>query len=381
MLKMTTWCAAFSLDMTQDQSNSGTQTVAHFDVRFRRYLADDGQVVCTPLPAWADDPKVMLALYRTMIQTRVFDRRALNLQRTGSLGTYASPLGQEAIGAAVASVMAAEDVLLPSYREYSAQIWRGVTMTELLLYWGGDERGSDFQSAREDFPVCVPIASHAPHAVGVAYAFKCRQQQRVAVCFLGDGATSKGDFYEALNAAGAWQVPVVFVVSNNQWAISVPLRKQTAAQTLAQKAIAAGVANEQVDGNDVIAVRAAAETAITKARAGEGPCLLEALTYRMADHTTADDASRYRDQAEVDAYRARDPIDRLRSYLIARAWWSEGDERELQEQCKREVDDAVDKYLATAVQPAHAMFDFLYEALPASLQDQLEEVAGGAARD
>lgn len=319
---------------------------------------------------------MLIPLYKNMIQTRKFDQAALNLQRTGRLGTYASPLGQEAIGAAVASSMWAEDVLVPSYREFGAQMWRGVTMTELLLYWGGDERGSNYQVPREDFPVSIPVASHCCHATGVAYAFKLRKQKRVAVCCLGDGATSKGDFYESLNAAAAWHVPAVFIISNNQWAISIPLNKQTSAQTLAQKAIAAGVVNEQVDGNDLIALRAVTERAIDEARFGEGPRLIEALTYRLGDHTTADDASRYRSQAEVEEQRSNDPILRLRSYLLNAGLLTEADESELNQECERNAAAAVEQYLAMPPQTARSMFDYLYAHLPDSLRRQRDALAG-----
>ena len=229
-----------------------------------------------------------------MVLTRAFDLKAVSLQRTGRLGTYAVSLGQEAVSVGVASAMRQEDVLLPSYRDNGTLLWRGVKMEEILLYWGGDERGNLSSGPAHDFPFCVPVGSQAPHAAGVAYAFKFRKEPRVAVCLLGDGATSKGDVYEAMNFAGVQKLPLVFVVNNNQWAISVPLKLQTACETLAQKAIAAGFAGEQVDGNDVIAVRDAAEQAIAAARNGQGPRLIEALTYRLGDHTTADDAARYR---------------------------------------------------------------------------------------
>lgn len=344
--------------------------VATFDVNYTRYLDSLGKAVTTPLPSWANAPDVMIPLYRIMVQARVFDAAAINLQRTGRLGTFASPLGQEAIGAAVCTCMRSEDVLIPSYREFSAQLQRGVSMTELLLYWGGDERGSDFEYPREDFPVSIPVASHCCHAAGLAYAFKLRQQKRVAVCFLGDGATSKGDFYESLNAAGAWNLPLVFVVSNNQWAISVPVRKQTAAQTLAQKAIAAGIPGEQVDGNDAIALRVVAQRAIEAARAGEGPFLIEALTYRMGDHTTADDASRYREPGDVDAQRANDPIDRLRAYLADSELWTDEKESELATECEQKARLAIEQYLATPPQSVETIFDYLYAELPDALHDQ-----------
>lgn len=354
------------------------ETVASFEVKFSRYLNSEGLVLSEPLPGWAENADTMLSLYRNMVLARAFDAAALNLQRTGRLGTFASPLGQEAIGAGVVDCMHSEDLLVPSYREFGAQLGRGVSMLELLLYWGGDERGSDFKIPREDFPVSIPVASHCCHAVGAAYAFRLRRQPRVAVCFVGDGATSKGDFYESLNASGAWHLPLVFVVSNNQWAISVPVAKQTGAQTLAQKAIAAGIPGEQVDGNDVIAVRVAASRAIEAARSGEGPRLIEALTYRMGDHTTADDASRYRPDDEVSAQRKHDPIKRLRAFLIERALWSSAQEETLVAECGKAVRLAVDEYLATPVQPPTAMFDYLYSELPEALTAQRNALAAAS---
>ena len=181
------------------------------------------------MPPFARDASALVPLYRSMVFVRTFDEKAVALQRTGRLGTYASSLGQEAVGIGLASAMQSDDVLLPSFREQGAMLWRGVSPVELLLYWGGDERGSDFQGPRRDFPISIPVASHLPHAVGVALAMKMRGEKRAAVAVTGDGGTSKGDFYEAINIAGVWRVPAVFVVNNNQWAISVPRSRQTAA--------------------------------------------------------------------------------------------------------------------------------------------------------
>jgi len=367
--------------VTSPTPSPAGETVATFRVAYSRCLDEDGALVEGPRPPWVADQAILIPVYRSMLLTRVFDKRALVLQRTGQLGTYASPLGQEAIGAAVASAMRADDVMLPSYREFSAQIHRGVTPTELLLYWGGDERGSDFQNCREDFPVCIPIATQALHAVGVASAFVYRKKPRVAVCFVGDGATSKGDFYEAINLAGVWNLPVLFVVSNNEWAISVPRSRQSAAQTLAQKAIAAGFSGEQVDGNDAIAVRWAAERAIDKARENGGPHLIEAMSYRMADHTTADDASRYRDSATVEARARLDPLARLERYLVACKICSKADLQALEENCGRDVERAQREYLATPGQPVEAMFDFLFASLPSALADQRVQAIENAHRD
>jgi pyruvate dehydrogenase E1 component alpha subunit len=265
--------------------------VASFEIHYTQFLDASGKAVAE-LPEFARDPEALVALYRAMVLTRRFDAKAIALQRTGRLGTYASSLGQEAVTVGLAAAMLPEDVLLPTYRESGAQLWRGVKLEELLLYWGGDERGSDFAGPRADFPVSVPIASQCLHAVGVAYAKMIKREPGAAVCVCGDGATSNGAFYEAINYAGVWRVPAVFVVNNNQWAISLPRSAQSAAATLAQKAIAAGIPGCQVDGNDVIAVRDAVEHGLSRARGGEGPCVVVALTYRMTDHTTADDAGR-----------------------------------------------------------------------------------------
>jgi 2-oxoisovalerate dehydrogenase E1 component alpha subunit len=351
--------------------------IARFEVRRRVYLAPDGAVLCR-LPDFASNSALLLSLLRAMALTRVFDLKAVALQRTGRLGTYPVSLGQEAVSVGVASAMREEDVLAPSYRENAALLWRGVKMEEILLYWGGDERGSCWSGPAHDFPICIPTGSQAAQAAGVAYAFKLRNQQRVAVCLFGDGATSKGDIAEAMNFAGVRKLPVVFVVNNNQWAISVPLKLQTAAATLAQKAIAAGFDGEQVDGNDVIAVRAAAERAIAAARAGQGPSLIEAVTYRLSDHTTADDAARYRTPEEVQAHWKEEPIARLRAFLVSKKAWSKDDEERLSAECHLRVEEAVARYLATAPRAPESMFDHLYAELPHAYVRQRDELKGAS---
>ena len=222
----------------------------------------------------------------------------------------------------------------------------------------------------KDFPICVPVGSHAPHAVGVALAFRLRGERRAAVCMIGDGATSKGDFAEALNMAGVWKAPAVFVINNNAWAISVPREKQSAAPTLAQKAAAAGIAGEQVDGNDVIAVRAVVEQALARARQGLGPSLVEAVTYRLCDHTTSDDASRYRDDAEVSRHWPAEPFIRLRHFLTNSGHWNKAKEEALLHECGSAVEQAANDYLAAQPQPLSANFDFVYAAKPNELIEQ-----------
>src|SRR5712672_449852 len=351
--------------------------IARFEVRRRSYLAPDGSVL-RPLPAFAADVPILVALYRGMVLTRAFDLKAVSLQRTGRLGTYAVSLGQEAVSVGIASAMRAEDVLLPSYRDNGTLLWRGTKMEEILLFWGGDERGNLSSGPADDFPYCIPVASQAPHAAGVAYAFKLRKEPRVAVCLFGDGATSKGDVWEAMNFAGVHKLPVVFVANNNQWAISVPLQLQTASQTLAQKAIAAGFAGEQVDGNDVIAMRAAAEEAIAAARNGQGPRFIEAMTYRLGDHPTADDAGRYRPPEEVQGGWREEPIARLRAYLVSQKAWGKAQEEQLVSECQEQVDAAAERYLTIAPRTPETMFDHLYAELPKVYASQRDELKGGS---
>jgi pyruvate dehydrogenase E1 component alpha subunit len=353
--------------------NDPSTHVASFEVRYTQFLDERGSVT-RPLPAFAQDTAHLIDLYRWMVLMRTYDAKAVALQRTGQLGTYAPIIGQEAIQAGIGSAMKSDDVFLMTYREQGVQLMRGVKMEELFLYWSGDERGSDYGGPRRDFPICITIAAHATHAAGAAYAIKLRRERRVVVCGLGDGATSKGDFYEGMNAAGVWQLPVVFVVSNNQWAISVPRAAQTASQTLAQKAIAAGIACEQVDGNDLIAMRHAMDAALEKARAGGGPTLVEALTYRLSDHTTADDASRYRSADELGEAWKREPIARVRNFLAAAGDWDKAREEALVRECSERVQGAVDEYMRTPPPQPAAMFEHVYAALPAALAAQRTEV-------
>jgi pyruvate dehydrogenase E1 component alpha subunit len=348
------------------------KTAAQFSIPYFRFLSVKGELVEPPLGL---DLSELLPVYRCMALTRAFDAKAVALQRTGQLRTFPSSLGEEASTVGLASVMRAEDVLLPTYRETGAFIWRQVKLTEVLLYWGGDERGSDYAAQRGDFPISVPIATQCGHAVGVATVFQQRKQQRVAVCVLGDGGSSKGDFYEALNVAGVWKLPVVFVLINNKWAISVPSSKQTACETFAQKAIAGGVPGLVVDGNDAIAVRLKVSEAIERARSGGGASVVECQTYRLTDHTTADDARRYRSAEEVSAAWAEEPLARLRTCLSNAGLWSKADEEALLAENQQTVEAAVAEYLATANQPLTTMLDYLYAELPADMAAQRAELA------
>ena len=344
---------------------------ASFQIDYLQYLGPDGTPV-REFPAALRDPAVLLPLFKRMFYVRHFDTKAIALQRTGKLGTYAPCLGHEATHVGIGAAMAPGDVYAPSYREYGILFERGVQPREVLLYWGGDERGNDFQqgAARHDFPFCVPISTQCLHAAGAALAFKLRGEPHVAVATCGDGGTSKTDFYAALNSAGAYDLPLVLGVVNNGWAISVPRSAQTGAQTLAQKGIAGGLFCLQVDGNDLVAVLEAMRIATERARKGEGGSVLEFMTYRLSDHTTADDARRYRDDAEVKAGWEREPMTRLRTWLTAQGAWSEADEAAWKEECGARVDEEVNAYLNTPVQPVEAMFDYLYADPPPELLQQ-----------
>lgn len=350
------------------------QSIAEFKIEYLQFLNEQSEPTQS-LPALVDKD-TLIYLYEQMSLVRAFDTKAVNLQRTGKLGTFPSSQGQEAIGVGIGHAMQADDIFCPYYRDQGTAIQRGVTLSEILLYWGGDERGSHFKNPaiKSDFPICVPIAGQCLHAAGIAYALQYREKPNAVVTVLGDGGTSKGDFYESINLAGVWTLPLVIVVNNNQWAISVPRDKQTHCQTVAQKAIAAGIRGLQVDGNDVIAVDYAVSEALNQARKGNGPTLIEAITYRLCDHTTADNAARYRSQEEHDQAWKREPIARLRKYLEKKQWWSDEQEQTLQQKIMEQIDAAVEEYLNVPAPATTDMIDYLYAELPESLQAQREEI-------
>lgn len=332
---------------------------SEFNIEYIEFLDHEGKLL-RALPDSLDGREGLLALYQSMVLTRLFDRAAINLQRTGLMGTYPSSEGQEAIGAGIGLAMRDDDVFVPYYRDVTTQILRGVKLEEILLYWGGDERGSAFENQPEDFPVCVPIATQSCHAVGIACAMRLRKQERAVVTTCGDGATSEGDFYESINVAGAMQLPVVFVVNNNQWAISVPREQQTASKTIAQKAFAAGFSGIQVDGNDPIAVFEVVRLALEQARKQYQPTLIEAITYRLCDHTTADDAGRYRDAAELEQARTKEPLIRFKKLLQNEYDWSDEDDARLYADCAAKIKAAIKAYQSIPDQQVGEFFEYLF---------------------
>lgn len=308
------------------------------------------------------------SLYEKLVIYRHFDEVAFKLQRSGRMGTYPQNKGQEAaaLGSGFAAVKG-KDFLVPCYRENAALFLHGLPMHYILLHWMGDERGNQIPDGVNCTPLSIPIGTQMLHAVGIAWAFKIRREDRCAITYFGDGATSEGDFHEAMNFAGSLKAPCVFFCQNNHWAISVPRETQTASETFAQKAIAYGMPGIQVDGNDMFAVFKATREALDRARKGGGPSFIEAVTYRLADHTTADDAKRYRDEAEVQAWRDKDPLIRHRLYLESKGLWSDEKHAETEARAKKIVQEVVKAAEGIEKPTPEDIFNWTFEALPADL--------------
>jgi pyruvate dehydrogenase E1 component alpha subunit len=314
--------------------------------------------------------KDLLELYEHMSVCRHLDEVAFKLQRSGRMGTYPQNMGQEATSLGAAYALAKNDWLVPCYRENCGLFYRGVPMEYILLHWMGDERGNAIPRENYCMPLAIPIGTQMLHATGLAWAAKYRGEKQIACTFFGDGATSEGDFHEAANFAANLDIPVIFFCQNNFWAISVPGKIQCSAPTIAQRGIAYGMECMQCDGNDIFAVvktvRDAAKIARTKSR----PVFIEAITYRLGDHTTADDARRYRDQAEVDMWKTRDPILRVRQYLKDKKLWNDSKEAALKEKAERVVTEAVQR--AENITPPNRadFFDHMYADLNEDLRRQ-----------
>jgi pyruvate dehydrogenase E1 component alpha subunit len=311
-------------------------------------------------------PDTLRRMYRAMLLGRRLDERMVRLQRQGRLGTFAPIKGQEASQLGSVATLRSADWMVPSFREAAAMLWRGWPIERLLLFYSGHLEGGRPAPDQHDLPVTIPVATQIPHAVGLAYAAQYRGDDAVVMVYFGDGATSEGDFHEAMNFAGVWHVPVVFVCQNNQWAISVPLKKQTHSRTLAQKALAYGFPGLQVDGNDVLAVYAAGREAVERARGGGGPTLIECVTYRLGVHTTADDPTRYRSEEEVRAWERKDPLTRFSAYLQKKGLLDPALEQEIDEEIAR----AVKTFEAMPPADPLAMFDHAYAELPPDLAAQ-----------
>jgi len=318
------------------------------------------------------DDAALRTLYERMVQTRAADIKAVKLQRQGRLGTYPPSLGHEAAQVGLASAMAKDDWFFPYFRDLGSLIALGYPLADYYHFWMGNEAGLRTPGGLNIFPVAIPVASQIPQAVGAGLAMRIRKLPGAVVATFGDGATSEGDFHEGLNYAGVFRTPNVFVCLNNQFAISVPRSRQTAAATLAQKAVAYGFPGVQVDGNDVLAVFAAAREALETARGGGGPTLIEAFTYRMGDHTTADDAARYRTKDEVREWEGRDPLARFRLHLGLKGLWDEAYEKAVQAAAADTVEKAVADAEARPAASPEDVFAHTYAAMPPDLAAALD---------
>lgn len=336
-------------------------------------LDPDGNVVSKELEPNLSDEELR-ELMRRMVFTRVWDQRAISLSRQGRLGFYAPVSGQEASMIGSQFALKKEDFILPSYRDIPQIVWHGLPLYQAFLYSRGHQHGGQIP---EDVNVLMPqiiIGAQIIQTAGVALGFKKKGEKRVAVTYIGDGGTSQGDFYEGINFAGAYHVPAVFVVQNNRYAISVPVELQTRAETLAHKAVAAGIPGYQVDGMDVLAVYTVMKEVVERARAGQGPALLECLTYRYGPHTmSGDDPTRYRTDEELSEWEKNDPLIRFRKYLEAKGLWSEEDENKVIEEAKEKVNEAIKQADQTEKMTVPQLIDSMFETLPAHLEEQKAE--------
>jgi pyruvate dehydrogenase E1 component alpha subunit len=314
-----------------------------------------------------------------MVAALTYDKKATAMQKQGRLATYAPFHGQEAAQIGATAALEPQDWVVCTYRDAAAMWDHGYPWVNLILGRTGDERGGHPPEGINVLPPSITVGGHMIHAVGIAWASKLRGDDAVAMTFFGDGATSEGDFHEAMNFAGVFTTPTVFVCQNNGWAISMPRERQTASETIAQKAGAYGVAAELVDGNDLLAVYDVAAKAVTRARGGGGATLIEALTYRMGPHTTTDDDKRYRSEHHIEEWRTADPLDRVRRYLQANGAWSEEDEREIEEAESQAVEDAVTEAEALTAFDAGEIFDGMFAEVTGPLQAQRDESTGAPA--
>lgn len=338
-------------------------------------MNEEGQIVNEQaMPDLSDEQ--LKELMRRMVYTRVLDQRSISLNRQGRLGFYAPTAGQEASQLGSQFALEKEDWILPGYRDVPQLIWHGLPLYKAFLFSRGHYVGNQMPEGVNALPPQIIIAAQIIQATGVAFGLKKRGKKAVAITYTGDGGSSEGDFYEGMNFAGAYKAPAIFVVQNNRFAISTPVEKQTATQTIAQKAIAVGIPGIQVDGMDILAVYAAVKAARERAINGEGPTLIETLTYRYGPHTMAgDDPTRYRTDDLNNEWEKKDPIVRFRRFLESKGLWSKEEEDSVVEQAKEDIKAAIKKTDETPKQKVTDLIDIMYETLPRNLQEQREEYA------
>ncbi|MFA8341662.1 MAG: pyruvate dehydrogenase (acetyl-transferring) E1 component subunit alpha [Rhodothermaceae bacterium] len=319
------------------------------------------------------DDKTVIKAYKDMLFERTADLMIVSYQRQGRIFTYPPNYGQEGIHSAIGTLIKDEDWLVPAFRELGVYLAKGVTLKEIFLYFMGNEEGSKFKNAKKTLPISVPIASQLVHAAGLGYAIKYKKENDLVYGFVGDGGTSEGDFHEALNFAAVWKAPVLFVVQNNQYAISVPFSIQTASKNIAVKSVAYGIPGIKVDGNDFFAMYQTVQAAREFALAGDGPVLIEAITYRKGAHTTSDDPTKYRTKEEEEKWDATDPVNRLKSYLMDKKLWTEKEEEKLIKQYKKEIDRIFCEAENEKASNYDETFDYTFVDMPEDILRQKAE--------
>jgi pyruvate dehydrogenase E1 component alpha subunit len=342
------------------------------DDKILRVIDNEGKIINKKWMPQLDD-KLIRKAYNDMLFARVADNMAVSYQRQGRMFTYPPNLGQEAISGALGSVMTEEDWLVPAFRELGAWLAKGATLKDIFLYFKGNEEGTAFRNVKKMLPIAVPIASQLLHAAGIGYAIKLKNEKDIVYTIVGDGGTSEGDFHEALNFAAVWKVPVIFVVQNNQFAISVPFSKQTASINIAVKSMAYGMPGIKVDGNDYFAMYSALDYARKYALEGNGPVLIEALTYRKGAHTTSDDPTKYRTKEEEDKWALTDPLMRLNKFLKAKKLITDKEEETLTAEYKKEVDRSFEEAENNPPTVLEDVFKYTYVDIPDDLKIQQME--------
>ncbi len=326
-------------------------------------------------PEWMPElsKEVLLKMYKTMRLSRIIDEKTLQYQRQGRMLTYAPNLGQEATQVGSVAAIRQTDWVAPSFRELGVWLYKGAPLYNVFLYWFGNELGMKMSEDIKILPISIPIASQMQHATGLAYASRLKGEDDVAIAYVGDGGTSQGDFHEALNFASVKNTPNVFIIQNNQFAISTRRAIQSKAGTMAQKALGYGIPGIQVDGNDIFAMYAVTKEAVERARNGEGPTLIEAYTYRLGAHTTSDDPTVYREEAEVEEWRQKDPIDRFRIYLYNQGFWSESEEEAYVKEQSEFVKETFEAVEQSGLTPLEDVFDYVYAEKTPILEAQYQE--------
>ena len=350
------------------------KVLKEFKIEHLQILDENGNCDEALMPKLSNDE--IKKMYEMLVLARVFDQKAFNMQRQGRLGTYIQFKGQEACQVGSAFALQDDDFIFPMYRNSGLLIARKHPIVQVLQYWSGDERGSRSPENVNNFPISIPVGTQTVHAVGAGWAAKLRCTKQVSVVYFGDGATSKGDFHEAMNFAGVFMVPVVFICENNQFAISVPRAKQTKAETIAQKAVAYGFEGIQVDGDDVFAVYKATKEAVDKARNGNGATLIECFTYRMCDHSTSDDASKYRAKEEVEAWTKKDPIDRLEKYMRKKGLLDDAYKENVLNKAKDIIEKAVTEFEKLPPPDPKDIFNYVFAEMTPQQKEEMEELFG-----